>query len=144
MLPPPLPRSTRRVQPWPGVLLACLLGVLLLAATHCSSYFATDGHRHLSLSAPATPDGHAGPSDGQEYPDLPQHDHGSACVSPCPTTWTSPGGPQRPADTPAAPPSPEVAALPVEQATSAAFCSGRPSIARTGRSTLAAVCRWRI
>lgn len=144
MLRLPTPRWTLRVQSWPGVLLACVLSVLLLAATHCSSYLADDGHRHLSLSAPTTPDGHGEPSDEQEAPDRPQHDHGSACASPCLTTWASTSGPVRTADTPAALPSPDLNALPVEQAASAAFCSGRSSIARTGRSTLAGVCRWRI
>ncbi|MFB7253508.1 hypothetical protein [Streptomyces nojiriensis] len=131
MLRPHSPRRTRRVRLWPGVLLACLLSVLLLAAVHCSSYLATDDHRHLSLSAPATPDG-------------PQHEHGSACVSPCLTTWTSTSESQGPAFTPGAPPSAEADALPVVQAAPAAFRSGRQPIARTGRSTLADVCRWRI
>ncbi|MDD9380975.1 hypothetical protein M8Z33_30860 [Streptomyces sp. ZAF1911] len=139
------PRSTRRVPSWPAVLLACALSVLLLAAVHCSSYLSNDGHRHLSLSAPAVPDGHAEPSGEQEHPDRPQHDHGAACASPCLNTWASANEVQRPADGSAAPSSSVLGVLPVEQvAASAAFGSGRSPIARTGRSTLAGVCRWRI
>lgn len=144
MLRPPPPRSTRLVPSWPEVLLACALIGLLLAAVHCSSYLSNDGHRHLSLSAPAAPDGFAEPSDEQEYPDRPQHDHGSACASPCLTTWASANEVPRPADGPAALASSELRVLPVEQVAPAAFGSGRSSIARTGRSTLADVCRWRI
>ncbi|MER6997968.1 hypothetical protein [Streptomyces sp. NPDC000410] len=123
-----------------------MLSVLLLAAAHCSSYLANDEHRHLSLSAPATHAGHAEPSDTQEHPERPQHGHGSACTPPCLTASASAstGEPQRPADAPAALSSLQVGALPVEQTASAAFCSGRPSMARTGRSTLADVCRWLI
>lgn len=136
MLRPHSPRRTRRVRLWPGVLLACVLSVLLLAAVHCSSYLVTDGHRHLSLSAPAAP----------ATPDGPQHEHGSACVSPCLTTWASTSEPQGPASTPGAPtpPSARADALPGTRAASAALRSGRPPIARTGRSTLADVCRWLI
>lgn len=141
MLRPPPPRSTRRVA---AVLLSCALSVLLLAAVHCSSYLSNDGHRHLSLSAPAAPDGHTEPSGEQEHPDRPQHDHGAACASPCLTTWASANEVQRPADGPAALASSELRVLPVEQVASAAFGSSRSSIARTGRSMLADVCRWRI
>lgn len=139
------PRLTRRVPPWPEVLLSCVLIVLLLAAVHCSSYLSNDGHQHLSLSAPAAADGHPEPSEEQKHPDRPQHDHGSACASPCLTTSASTNEVQRPADGPAALPSPEqLSALPVERAAPTAPCSGRSSIARTGRSTLTDVCRWRI
>lgn len=143
MLRLPLPRLTRRVPSWPGVLLACALSVLLLAAVHCSSYLVSDGHQHLSLSAPATPAGHEEPSNDPQFPDRPQHEHGSACASPCLTTWAS-SAVQRPAEATAALLDLDPGTVQAEPASTQAPHTGRSSIARTGRSTLADVCRWRI
>lgn len=143
MLRPPLPRFARRVPSWPGVLLACALSVLLLAAVHCSSYLVNDGHQHLSLSAPAVDED---PSDEPRFPDRPRHDHGSACASPCLTTWAS-NAEQRPAEAAAATAAllaPDPGAVQAEPATGVVAHTGRSSIARAGRSTLANVCRWRI
>ncbi|MFE4634926.1 hypothetical protein ACFRJ1_16345 [Streptomyces sp. NPDC056773] len=145
-----LPRSARPVPSWPGVLLACALSVLLLAAVHCSSYLVNDGHQHLSLSGPAAPAAPAGPTAYEEtprgpgLPDRPRHEHGSSCVSPCLSTWASAAA-QRPAEATAAPepPLPGAAHATAETAAAAAS-SGRPSIARTGRSRLADVGRWQI
>lgn len=141
MLRLPLPCLTGRTPSWPATLLACVLSVLLLAAVHCSSYLAGDGHQHVSLSAPT---GHEESLDRPEQPERPVHDHGSACVSPCPTTWAW-GAAHRLADANAGLPSVEPCALPAEHAGAHALHgTGRSSIARTGRSTLAGVCRWRI
>lgn len=150
----PLPRLARRVPSWPAVLLACALSVLLLAAVHCSSYLSNDGHRHLSLSlsvspspspSPSAPAGFEEPPHDAPFPDPSQHEHGSVCAAPCLTTWAS-GAVQRPAETAAAAlvaqESGAVHATP--DTTAVVSDSARSPIARSGRSTLARMCRWRI
>ncbi|MET9854926.1 hypothetical protein ABZY57_18515 [Streptomyces sp. NPDC006450] len=147
-----LPPWARRVPSWAGVLLACALSVLLLAAVHCSSALSNDGHGHLSLSLSPSPSESAESAESAGYEEPPhdapspgrsQHEHGSACSAPCLTTWVS-GAVQRPAETDATPVPREPGAVHPTPATAVVSDSARSPIARTGRSALACTCRWRI
>ncbi|MFJ3876307.1 hypothetical protein ACIPW5_02465 [Streptomyces sp. NPDC090077] len=121
------------------MLVASLLGALLLAALACSSH----GHTDVSSgspaagaalepgpTAPAEPLGHAHPHPG----------HGASCASSDP----APTG-QGPAPLSAAPvrPSAGAGAAPAAARAAPPGTAG-PAHARSGRSTLTIVCRWRL
>ncbi|GLX17324.1 hypothetical protein Slala02_06370 [Streptomyces lavendulae subsp. lavendulae] len=131
----PLPPDS----PWYRTLVIAVLGALLLAALACSSH----GHTDVSYgspaagaalesrpTAPAEPLGHAHPHPG----------HGAGCAASDP----APAGPG-PAPLSAGParPSAAPAAAPVD-ARAAPWGAGGPAVARSGRSTLTIVCRWRL
>ncbi|MFE1560328.1 hypothetical protein ACFW6V_35735 [Streptomyces sp. NPDC058734] len=116
-----------------------MLGALLLAALACASH----GHADVSYgssaagaalesgpTAPAEPLGHTDPHPG----------HGSSCASSDP----APTG-QGPAPLPAVParPSADAGAAPAAARAAPPGAAG-PAVARSGRSTLTIVCRWRL
>lgn len=112
-----------------GGLLVAVLTALLFAAFHCSSYPHGDGLGHTSSTVSA---GHEEPAHSE---------HGSTCATPALTPY------QGAARTHAGP----EPALPVADAVSASEAgpatpprAGPAPIARSGRSTLTSVCRWRI
>ncbi|AZM92396.1 MULTISPECIES: hypothetical protein [Streptomyces] len=121
------------------MLVVGMLGALLLAALACSSH----GHTDVSSgsptagaalepgpTAPAEPLGHAHPHPG----------HGAGCAASDPVP-AGPGpiplsaGPARPCAPPAAA---------ATAARAAPAGSDGPAVARSGRSTLTIVCRWRL
>ncbi|MGE7387306.1 hypothetical protein ACQKM2_17680 [Streptomyces sp. NPDC004126] len=121
------------------MLVAGMLGALLLAVLACASH----GHTEVSFgspaagavlepgpTAPAEPLGHAHPHPG--------HGAGCAASDPAPAgPGTAPlsAGPARPSAAPAAAPA---------DARAAPDGAGGPAVARSGRSTLTIVCRWRL
>lgn len=112
-----------------GGLLVAVLTALLFAAFHCSSYPHGDGLGHTSSTVSA---GHEEPAHSE---------HGSACATP--GLATQPGAARAHADA--------ELALPVADAVTASQAgpaapprAGRSPIARSGRSTLTSVCRWRV
>ena len=140
----PPPRFASQASSWSSALLACLLSVLLLAAAHCSSYLASDNHKHLSLSAPTAGEPHDHSPDEPGSPDRPQHDHGASCAL---AALADQAQAQAAIQSPVETTVPLVAAalpLPVGAAPAAARGPGRTPIVRTGRSTLTRVCRWRV
>ncbi|WP_328929530.1 hypothetical protein OG429_36495 [Streptomyces sp. NBC_00190] len=143
-MPRPHPaRLAPRHSSWLRTVLACLLSGLLFAAVHCSSYLSGDDHRHLSLVASVSEDAPRHSPGESHAPERPQHDHGASCSLPA-LPFLAGGALQRPAD----PANVLLPALlserPVAGAPHVPPDAGGTRIARTGRSTLTSVCRWRI
>ncbi|MEW1632454.1 hypothetical protein AB0469_00070 [Streptomyces sp. NPDC093801] len=129
----PHARPSRPVPTRCAVLLVALLGALLCAALSCSSAAhapVADGSPAAGAALQSEPTGTA----GHPHPDPA---HGFACSPSDPAPSLRSGTTPTPGE--ARPP-----AAPAHVAAAAPATAGGPARARSGRSTLAVVCRWRL
>ncbi|MFF4578541.1 hypothetical protein ACFY15_09095 [Streptomyces sp. NPDC001373] len=121
-----------------AVLLVALLGALLCAALSCSSApHAPAPHAPVADRSPAAGAALRAGSTGTAGHPHPGPAHGFACSPSDPVTSPRAGTPPPPGE--ARPP-----AAPAHAAATAPPAADGPARARSGRSTLAVVCRWRL
>ncbi|MGR4878623.1 hypothetical protein ACIPUC_04180 [Streptomyces sp. LARHCF249] len=135
------PRRTSRVGLFAGILSALLFAVL-----HCSFHLPGDEHAASGTTSVSVPAGAAAAETAPQHPAHPARpdhpDHHADCLSPglAPQAQNET---RHPAD--AEPPLPLTpVADPASADPAAPRGAGAARAARTGRSTLTSVCRWRI